>query len=113
MPASTRFANVLIQTRLDIEAVVNDYENSQAKLSSFSQSDYESIGLGKFIESKVLQEESTRKYDHPYAENSGTLKDKTGFARRALKHMNALADLSKEAVELGKRLLKFIEKHNC
>ena len=96
-----------------IGAVVADYEGCEVdQLRSFLQSDYADQPLGSFIEASVLAGPKKRKGS--YASESGTIADKMGFSRRAIKLMetNSFDELSPEAQRITIKLYQFIEQHN-
>ena len=97
-----------------IKAVIRSYEGEDVELNEFGREDYVNEYLGECIENSVLQSESKRpvRTGRPYANTSGTIKDKRSFAERALVYMNSESDLSREALELGGRIYDFISAAN-
>ena len=96
-----------------IGAVVADYEGCEVgQLSPFVQSDYADQPLGTFIEASVLAGQKKRKAR--YDSESGTITDKIGFSRRAIRLMESKSfdELSPEARQLTIKLYQFIEQHN-
>lgn len=98
-------------------AVVRDYEkNSTLDLGAIAQDDYRDAYLGDFIETQ-LQKKSVKssrptRVGRPYASSSGTIKDKTTFADKALTHMNTWDSLSDDAKELTRWLISHIKRNN-
>jgi len=90
-----------------LKKVVNELEKEKVDWKSFSQDDYASQPLGKWLESgkKVTLNRS-------YAAESGTLKDKVAFAKRAVSQMDSFDDLSEEAKVLTNRIHDFIRSKN-
>lgn len=97
-----------------IQDVIRQYEGSDVSFKEFQQSDYSKIGLGTFIETSVLAKPSTRRSaaGHPYAEDSGTIKDKVKFCQRATAAISSFEDLSPEAISLGRKILDFVKQCN-
>lgn len=75
----------------------------------FAQADYETAGLGEFVESKVIQ--GARKRRGSYADNE-TISDKVSFCAKAVEAMKSFDDLSAEGKEIAKRLYDFIAENN-
>jgi len=96
--------------------VVKEYEDGDYNLKiPHSQNSYKNRYMGKYIEKHILKDKSqtTRKNkEHPYKSKSGTIKDKLAFAQKAIKHINQIEDMSDEAIELCKKLHKFIKSNN-
>jgi len=95
--------------------VVQEYEGEDAELhSDFDFDDYSEKYLGDFIEERVLKNGSTRqtRLGRPYASKSGTIKDKTNFAEKALEHIKFFDDMSDAAKDLAKRMYEFVAKMN-
>ncbi|MCA9109803.1 MAG: ATP/GTP-binding protein, partial [Planctomycetaceae bacterium] len=99
-----------------LEKVVREYEGTDAILKEFSQKDYVSTPIGEFIENSVLDSiagsRRRSKNGHPYADESGTIKNKVHFCRTALPFIQSTDDMSEEAIDLCEKLYEFIEKHN-
>lgn len=97
-----------------ISAVVREYEGDSCMLNAFNQSDYASVYLGTFIESHVLATVSKRisKEGRPYADKSGTVRDKVAFCQKALAHIHKADDMSLHAAELANKICDFILDEN-
>lgn len=98
-----------------IVAVVESYEGELPDLNPFEQKDYQDIGLGAFIQERVLpngKSNRTSKSGSPYAESSGTIKAKVEFCDRAILKMQSFDELSLEAKEMAAKLYAFILKQN-
>ncbi len=106
-----------------IKRVVASYEGvddiNLAK--NFEQNDYRDDYLGTFIEDSVLPDNLKSKRQRnaqaignkgAYAAESGTLKDKLGFASKAIAAMNSVDDLSMDARKLCEEVTSFIQNHN-
>lgn len=72
------------------------------------QDSYRNRYLGKFIDEKILEDGSKK----TFAAESGTLRKKLDFAKKAITNINSLEDLSEEALNLTKRIYNFIKEHN-
>ncbi|MGB3780877.1 MAG: AAA family ATPase, partial [Tunicatimonas sp.] len=91
-----------------LKKVIQDYEKDNATLD-FEKLKYESYKneyLGSFIERNV--DSASRSYKS----ESGTIKDKVNFAKKAVTHIESVKDLSKEARDLTEKLYNFIEGNN-
>ena len=97
-----------------LRAVVRDYEGDDSELNDFVYDDSADKYLGTFIEEELLKAASRRpvRTGRPYAKESGTIKDKDAFCRKALLQMTELADCSESARELARRVYGFINEHN-
>ena len=99
-----------------IEKVIRSYEQTDFQIKSFTQAEYKSRYLGRYIDSHVLvdKKQSKRygKHETCYADKSGTIKNKVNFCRRALKHIQSKKDLSDDAIQLAERICAFIHKQN-
>jgi hypothetical protein len=101
-----------------VAAVVRDYEGDQGlALQAFGWDEMAKAPLGKFIEGRVLPEgyASKRKttVGRPYADSSGTVKDKDAFALRAIGRLAGWADLTPQAQELTKAVARFVRAMNA
>ncbi len=81
---------------------------------SFSQNTYKAKYMGKFIDDKIIIGECKRKFrvSDKAIPSSGALRGKADFAKKAVKHINKLADMSDEAIQICKKLYKFVSEHN-
>ena len=91
-----------------LKKVVQGYEGGEEPLQfkDFDYKAYKDKYLGAFIESNI--EGITRSYKS----QSGTIKDKVNFAKKAVAHINSTEDLSEEALNLTEKLYKFIKEQN-
>lgn len=96
--------------------VIHEYEGEEVVLNEFSQADYSSEYLGKFIDERVLMDKTkskrSKKKKTCYEDNTGTVKDKVVFCRKALAHMECVDDLSDEARQIAEKLIEFIRLEN-
>ena len=96
--------------------VIRDYAGSpDLQLQPFEQEDYKSEPLGTFIDDTVLKglkkpkgAKKLRSFQAPF----GTIKDKLGFARRAISNIETPEDVSLEAKRLIKKIVSFIRENN-
>lgn len=95
-----------------IRGVIENYEDQDVSFRNFKQDTYADARLGKFIESKVLAEGYKIKRRGGYAAESGTVKDKLGFAERAIKAMDSYEMLSPQAQALADKIIDFIREMN-
>jgi AAA ATPase domain len=93
-----------------IKAVVKSYEGDDVEFKDFSQADYQSESLGKFIHENILQETSKKKGS--YAAASGTISDKITFCQKALENIETFNDLSEEAKRVTEQIYEFIQQQN-
>jgi predicted ATP-dependent endonuclease of OLD family len=84
---------------------VNTVEDIDFK-SNFTEKGYANRYLGSFIES-VLNNPS-----RSYSAQSGTIKDKLAFCKRAIKNTSNVNDLSPEALNLCEKIYNFIKENN-
>jgi predicted ATP-dependent endonuclease of OLD family len=91
--------------------VINYYENyfknETPVIQEFNEEDYQNEYLGAFIESKLSNQERAS-----YRAESGTVKDKMAFCKKALSYTNEFDDLSEEAKTLCNKLHDFIMSNN-
>jgi hypothetical protein len=99
-----------------LQHVIDRYEKGGVTLKGVQQGDYAEPYLGEFIELTMLppgyKSVRQRKENRPYADKSGTLKDKVGFARFAVEEIKRIGDMSSEARALAEAILSFIERSN-
>lgn len=97
-----------------LKAVIRDYGDGDVGVKDFVQEDYRDDYLGDFIETEALNGTSTRSVDtgRSYATESGTIKDKDAFCRKALSHIKSIDDMSLEAKSVCKRIYDFIAENN-
>jgi predicted ATP-dependent endonuclease of OLD family len=102
-----------------VRKVVAEYEAGEENIQpSPSYVKYENTPLGRFIEKHMLVDASVSKRlrskdgGNPYSTPGGTVKDKVGFARRALKHIKVKDDMSAEAWKLAEKIYSFIASQN-
>ena len=91
-----------------LKKVVQDYEGSEVDLAykNFDYTEYKNKYLGSFIEANVTG------ISKGYKSQSGTIKDKVNFAKKAVHHINSVEDLSQEARNLTEKLYEFIKSNN-
>jgi predicted ATP-dependent endonuclease of OLD family len=93
-----------------LKAVIKDRERENTKFivkpKSFEYEKYQYAKLGKYIEDHL----EDRKYK--IQDDSGTIYDKTSFAKSAFNHIKTLEDLSQPALDLTKKIYEFIKRHN-
>jgi predicted ATP-dependent endonuclease of OLD family len=94
--------DVVIKTIKSFNKKVN--ENLDYK--EISHTKYELLPLGQFIDKNIKG--LTKKFSG----DSGTIKDKLDFAKKAVFQMETFDDLSKEAKLLTKKIYDFIQKNN-
>lgn len=93
--------------------LIESYEGGIDALKEPSWTDYANEYLGTFIESMFsAANPSKRKGKPPYKAPSGTIKDKSAFAEKALAVLTDWDDLSDEAKRVTTLIVKHIEKHN-
>ncbi|MBX7133242.1 MAG: AAA family ATPase, partial [Fimbriimonadaceae bacterium] len=97
-------------------AVVREYESSpELDVGPCGPNDYRHQRLGDFIESRLQSAGYTSKRrckDKPYADASGSIKDKATFAERALRYITDWKHVSPDAQELAAWLYDFIRSRN-
>jgi predicted ATP-dependent endonuclease of OLD family len=89
--------------------VIKEYENDEENKIDFNKiklSSYKDKLLGKFIDDKAIGKQRL------YSAESGTIKDKVNFAKKAVNYMNDYDSLSDEAKTLTERIYEFIKKNN-
>ena len=90
--------------------IIKDYEKEETfRYKNFNEEDYKSEYLGHFIEKKILTRRVRR---GTYQLPSGTIADKLGFCKKAIKYLKSFDDLSLEAKKLTKTVYKFIKENN-
>lgn len=93
-----------------IEKVILSYEKridgQEPPKFEFDHSVYKDVLLGEFINNNVAG------LKRSYAADSGTIKDKVNFARKAVLEMNSLTDLTAEAKDLVSKIYSFIRSNN-
>ena len=89
-------------------SVIEEYEGEKLDIVDFSERDYREVYLGKFIEDKIRN----KKRRGPYQQESGTITDKIGFCRKALKKIEKWDELSSEAKQITEKIYTFIELNN-
>jgi hypothetical protein len=90
-----------------IRAVVSQYEGKEPEMGKFEREAYQSIGLGKFIESRLKD----KKRKASYGETSGTIADKVRFCERAIEHMGE-DDLVDGFQSLIETIYEFVAEQN-
>lgn len=99
---------------LTIASIVHAGDDQAPPTPLFVHDDYKDKPLGRFIDEHIPLEASTgRLYrSRGYADRSGTIRDKRGFAERAIRAMRSWDDVSLEAQELVSAVASFIEQRN-
>jgi len=96
-----------------IRSVIKCYEKEkEVEFRNFKQETYANRGLGRFIQNSVLAKDYTVARKGGYAEKSGTIKDKLGFAKRAIDAMTSFEELSPAAQDLTQAIISFIRDKN-
>jgi hypothetical protein len=100
-----------------ISRIVTEYEKSSTPvLSELTWEDYKDRRLGSFIEKELGPNIKRKtKTKRPYADGDGddvTIKEKTGFCKKALSYLVNHQEMSEEALDIAGILFKFIEAHN-
>jgi hypothetical protein len=100
-----------------ITAIIRSYEKEDVKLNSFTQSDYKTAYIGKFIDNHVLVDKTKSKrygkLQTCYADKSGTVKGKVEFCRRALEQVESIDDLSENARVIADKICNYIVQENA
>lgn len=94
-----------------LENTIREYESIKSNagnltFKAFEHNKYKNKAIGKFIESEV------NGLKRSYAAESGTIKDKVNFAKKAVKYIESFDDLTDDAKALTKRIYKFIQENN-
>jgi hypothetical protein len=95
--------------------VVKEYEGDDVELAPAMEADYASEPLGKYIEESLLPQGKsmrTSKSGHPYMAESGTLKGKLDFAKRAIQRIDDSSKMTEDSTKLAETLLDFIAQQN-
>ncbi|MCE3278962.1 MAG: hypothetical protein K0S44_1153 [Bacteroidetes bacterium] len=101
-----------IENLLSEEVVINvirsyeSYNGLNLDFSKIKRSKYVNAKLGAFIDKNVAGLSKT------YAAESGTIKDKVGFSKKAVAVMTDINHLTPETKELTANIFKFIKKNN-
>lgn len=98
--------------------VIREYEDGVLDVPVVEHSEYLDEPLGQFIEEKIFKshdaEMSRRsKNGHPYRDDSGTIKAKADFCEKVIRRTETWGDLSTQAQDLTKSVVRFIESHNA
>lgn len=89
--------------------VIEDYEGCNPEIEVIQEADYKDELLGQFIDGRLG---TNRKRKGFYAAESGTVSDKLGFCKKAIKYTDDWDDLSDETKIICKRILQFISENN-
>jgi len=81
-------------------------ECTEIDFSKIKRSKYKEKYLGEFIDANISG------LTKNYAADSGTIKNKVDFSKKAVEHLAHFNDLSDEAKELTKKIYAFIELNN-
>jgi len=96
-----------------IRSVIKFYEKEkEVEFQNFKHETYATRRLGKYIQNWVFAKDYTVTRKGGYAEKSGTVKDKLGFAKHAIDAMKSFEELSPMAQTLTKKIICFIRKKN-
>ncbi|MEO7216319.1 AAA family ATPase [Mucilaginibacter sp.] len=99
---NTLSITVLKNTIRDIE----NNPNIEFKAEFDNQNKYTEKKIGTYLDSHIIAATKS------YADQSGTVKDKLNFAKKAVSHVKKIEDLSSEALDLAEKLYEFIKKNN-
>ena len=88
--------------------IITEYEGEEPDIQDFNELDYKDELLGQFIENKL----NTKKRKGSYKTSSGTIGDKVGFCKKALKNVNKWNELSSDAKEVCRKMYDFIVENN-
>lgn len=92
-----------------IAAIIQEYEGRDTGVfGDVQHKEYKVEYLGTFIDKKFDEKNIKRKRDS-YQADSGTVKDKTAFCKKALKHLKDFDDLTPEAQKLARTIYKFVK----
>ncbi len=99
--------------------VVRDYEEREDReeiepCGEFGQ-ELIDAPIGEYIEAVFFDDDNPScrksKSGHPYMAESGTIKDKDGFCRKAIRHLKAYDELTPHAQDVVKKIYEFIHSH--
>jgi AAA15 family ATPase/GTPase len=91
-----------------LETVVDLYERQPTLLfEGITQSKYASESLGTYING-LFETKSIAQHRTSYADDSGTIKDKVAFSRKALGKLTGFDDLPIGAQQLAEQIYKFV-----
>lgn len=89
--------------------VIEDYEGCSPEMEIIEEEDYHDKLLGQFIDERLG---INRKRKGSYAAESGTVSDKLGFCKKAIKYTSDWDDLSDETKDICKKIFQFIAENN-
>lgn len=91
-----------------IENVIRDYEknNTDLDFKNLTLSKYQKSKLGKYLDDKIIGKK------RKYSTDSGTIKDKVVFAKKAVSHISDFNQLTTEAKKLTEKIYYFIKENN-
>jgi predicted ATP-dependent endonuclease of OLD family len=107
-----------------ITAVLTEYGEDQGNMNAFTRDAYSDKYLGRFIDDAILKDKtkspryarsknrSSKRQPSAYADESGTVKAKRDFQRRAVAKITDQGMLTSDALALARRILTFIETRN-
>lgn len=81
-------------------------------LRDFEESQYHDSYLGRFIHEQVLPDGDKPTRQYRSESGSGTIDNKSTFAKEVIDQTKAWSDLSPEAQELARKVAAFIRSHN-
>ncbi len=103
----------LITKKLLEKVLVEGYGEPEENLDfEFPDDELKNRYLGELIDDKIIIDVNKRKRRTNYGEESGTIKSKSPFCEKALKHINSYDDLSDEAKQIAEKLYNFIKDNN-
>ena len=95
-------------TPLVLKSVISTLEGRELSFKHFTQSQYKTRLLGKYISDSIINDNPKRTYHT----DSGALADKITFCQIALENMHQFSDLSPEAQAITEKLYNFIQVQN-
>jgi predicted ATP-dependent endonuclease of OLD family len=97
---NTLTKNVLLKTIQELE------NNENINLKKVNEKDYQNQYLGTYINNSISELKKN------YAAQSGTISNKIQFCKTAIKHIQAIEDLSENAKDIAKLVWQFIKNNN-
>lgn len=97
---NTLSKNVLLKTIQEVE------NNKNLNFESVNEKDYQNQYLGSYINNSISELKKN------YAAQSGTISNKIQFCKTAIKHIQAIEDLSANAKDIAQRVWNFVNKNN-
>ncbi|MCS3801451.1 ATP-dependent endonuclease [Niastella sp. OAS944] len=97
---NTLSKNILLKTIQELE------NNENLNFESVNEKDYNNQYLGSYINNSISELKKN------YAAQSGTISNKIQFCKTAIKHIQAIDDLSENAKDIAQRVWHFVKKNN-